>query len=77
MKAFFGALVLTLMAAATGILAATELHRLNLDAKLAIPTQQASKLDDAPEPVNAPVRQRVKYLHQDLTHREPSRSGRI
>ena len=70
MKAFLGALVLTLLAAATGVLAATELHRLNLATKLAAPTQQASKLDDATEPANQALKQRVKYLHQALKHRE-------
>lgn len=77
MKAFLGALVLTLLAAATGVLAATELHRRNLDAKLATPSQQASNLDDAPGPVDPAVKQRVRYLHQDLTRHEPALSERI
>ncbi len=77
MKAFLGALVLTLLAAAAGVLAGTELHRLNLAAKLAAPTQQASKLDDATEPANQAAKQRVKYLPQALTHRELVRSEHI
>lgn len=77
MKAFLGALVLTLLAAATGVLAATELHRRNLSAKLAAPTQQASQLDDTAEALDQAVKQRVKHLHQDLPRHEPARSERI
>jgi hypothetical protein len=77
MKAFLGAMVLTLLAAATGVLTATELHRLNLDARLASPAQQASKLDDTTELVDPPIKQRVKYLHQDLRRVEPALSERI
>ena len=77
MKAFLGALVLTLLAAAAGVLAGTELHRLNLQAKLASPTPKASKFDDPTEPGNPAVKQRVKSLHQDLTRRESTRSERI
>ncbi len=61
MKAFLGALLLTLMASAAGVFAAVELHELNLataDPGDLRETQAVNEDTQAPRP---PIRRRVNY----------------
>lgn len=61
MKAFFGAIVLTLMSAVAGVMVATELHQLSVAAADPGAVLRADTADATSEPDGEPVRQRVHY----------------
>ncbi|MDD5335876.1 MAG: hypothetical protein PHS32_19250 [Rhodoferax sp.] len=61
MKAFFGAIVLTLMSAVAGVMVATELHQLTVAAGGSGAVLQSDTADATTEPDSEQVRQRVHY----------------
>lgn len=61
MKAFFGALVLTLMSAVAGVMVATELHELTVAAGGSSAVLRADTANATIEPDSEQVRQRVHY----------------
>lgn len=61
MKAFFGAIVLTLMSAVAGVMVAAELHELTVAAGGSSAVLQADTANATTEPDSQPVRQRVRY----------------
>ncbi len=61
MKAFFGAIALTLMSAVAGVMVATELHELTVAAGGSSAVLQADTANATAEPDSEPVRQRVHY----------------
>lgn len=61
MKAFLGAIVLTLMSALVGVVVATELHQLSVAAGGSSAVQRADAGSAATEPDSEQIRQRVHY----------------
>lgn len=73
MKAFLGAIVLTLMSAVVGVVVATELHELTVAAGGSSAVLRADAVSAATEPDSEQIRQRVHYsVPRDLP---PERFG--
>lgn len=64
MKAFFGAIVLTLVSAVVGVFAATELHEMTSTAGGSSAIIRADTVDAAAEQESEQIKQRVNYSVQ-------------